>query len=256
MRLPMLVGRRDPVMRAGRRAVGSLLVGALVGAGAALAWYVERPTQYTSTIALEITPATAAIDLNPTGPRLDPVTVDTDALIMVSDDVAVAVAAATGGDPHDVARELSVRARPQSRVLELSYTTDRSADAAREGVTAAAEEYLDQRTRLIIDPVRTYVRQVISAATAVQDAYPSTDDTVSGGQVTLENRLERAQAYQIQLPPPGLVVVSASEPTGRRGTFNVIVVSGALLGALLGFGVGLAWEAAHTSRRASRGGSS
>jgi hypothetical protein len=252
MRLPVLVGERDPVLRAGRRALALMLVGGLVGAAVALGWYVSRPLQYSSTIALELSSVTAAVDLNPTGPQLHPVTVDTDALIMVSDDVATAVARTVGGTPEQTRADLSVRARPQSRVLEITYTTEVSDRAAREGVTSAAEAYLDQRERLIIDPVRTYVGGIIDGTAEIQTEDPASGETVAHGQTALENRLERAQAYQIRLPQPGLVVASATEPAGRRGTFNVVVVSGALLGALLGFGAGLAWEHVRGVRRLAR----
>jgi hypothetical protein len=51
------------------------------------------------------------------------------------------------------------------------------------------------------------------------------------------------------MPQAGTVVASASTPDVRRGTIDVVLMSGAGLGALIGFGIGLLWE-----RRALRRG--
>ena len=187
MRLPTVVGERDPIMRAGARAAVGVVIGAVVGLTVAGALYLSRPVQYSSTVALELTTVTPLVDLNPTGPKIDAVTIDTDAVITASDPVVEAVASASGRDADDVRGALSVRARPLSRVLEITYTTTASAEAAREGVTSAAEAYLDLRERLIIDPVRGYVAGVVSETDQIQQDDLSQDDTLSGGQVALEN---------------------------------------------------------------------
>lgn len=249
MRLPTIVGERDPIMRAGRRAAVAALVGALVGLTIAGLLYASRPMQYSSTVALELTSVAPLVDLNPTGPRIDDVTIDTDAVVTAADPVVVAVASAVGRDREQVRSALSVRARPLSRVLEITYTTTASPDAARDGVTAAAEAYLDLREKLIIAPVRTYVGDVVAATDAVQSDSRLLGEEVSRGQAALERRLERAEAYEIDLPVPGLVIASASVPTARRGIVDVTLMSGALLGALLGFGVGLLWERRSARRR-------
>lgn len=249
MRFPTVVGERDPIMRAGARATAGAVVGALVGLTLAGALYLSRPVQYSSTVALELTTVTPLVDLNPTGPKVSAVTIDTDAVLTASDPVVDAVAATSGRDADDVRPALSVRARPQSHVLEITYTTTESADAAREGVTSAAEAYLDLRERLIIDPVRGYVAAVVSETDTIQQQDLSADDTLSSGQVALENRLERAEAYEVDLPVPGSVLASASLPDARRGTIDVTLMSGALVGALVGFGVGLLWERRTARRR-------
>jgi hypothetical protein len=249
--LPTVVGDRDPIMRAGRRAAVATVIGALVGLAVTSALYLGRPVQYASTVALELTSVAPLVDLNPTGPRLDDVTIDTDAVVTTADPVVDAVAAAVGSDPEDVRSALTVRARPLSRVLEVTYTTTASPDAAREGVTAAAEAYLDLREKLIIDPVRSYVSGVVKATDTVQSDSTIVGDQISRGQAGLELRLERAEAYEINLPLPGAVVASASSPTARRGVVDVALMSGAMLGALLGFVIGLGWErrASHRHRR-------
>jgi hypothetical protein len=250
MRLPVLVGERDPILRAGKLAFLGLLVGAVLGGVVSLAWFETRPLTYASTVALELSPVAPLVDLNPTGPRIDEVTVDTDATLAVSEGVAETVAATTGLELDEVARHLSVRARPLSRVLEVTYTTTISADAAREGATAAAESFLDLRDRLVIDPVRQYLADVSEQTISVQnqnedaraEAEKADDVTVSQGQAALERRLERAQRFEVELPVAGTVVAAASAPSARRGTVDVVLVTGAGLGALLGFAFGLAWE--------------
>ncbi len=246
--LPTIVGDRDPIMRAGRRAVIGVLLGALVGTAAAGAWYLSRPVEYSSTVALELSAAAPLVDLNPVGPKVDDLTVDTDAGMADSDRVVDAVAGETGLTPDQVRDRIAVRARPLSRVLEITYTTPVSPDSARDGATAAAEALLDQREQLIIEPVRAYLSAVelatirIQNANELDDGSPLEDVTVARGQAALETRLERAQGYQVRIPQAGLVVDSASTPDVRRGTIDVILMSGAGLGALIGFGIGLLWE--------------
>ncbi len=259
MRLPVLVGERDPILRAGRLAFVSLLVGAVVGGLVSLAWLETRPLSYDSTVALELSPVAPLVDLNPTGPVINEVTVDTDATLAVSEGVAKAVAATTGLELDEVARHLSVRARPLSRVLEVTYTTTISPDAAREGATAAAESFLDLRDRLVIDPVRQYLAEISEQTITVQNQNENvraeTDAagtvSVSQGQAALERRLERAQRFQVELPVAGTVVAAASAPSARRGTVDVVLVTGVSLGALLGFAAGLAWEWRRRSARRS-----
>lgn len=242
MRLPTIVGERDPIMRAGRRAAVGALVGGLVGLTVTGVLYLSRPVQYSSTVALELSSVTPLVDLNPTGPRVDAVTIDTDAVMTAADPVVTAVAEAVGRDVGDVRTAMSVRARPSSRILEITYTTTASADAAREGVTAAAEAYLDLREQVIIQPVRTYVDGVVAATNEVQSDPLLVGEQVARGQAALERRLERAEAYEIALPVPGSVMASASLPTARRGVVDVALMSGALLGGLIGFALGLLWE--------------
>lgn len=236
-------------MRAGRRAAVGALVGALVGLAVTGALYMSRPVQYSSTVALELTSVAPLVDLNPTGAQIDDITIDTDAVVTAADPVVDAVSAAVGRDPEDVRTALSVRARPLSRVLEITYTTTASPDAAREGVTAAAESYLDLREKLIIEPVRAYVGGVVKATDRVQAESTIDGDLISRGQAALEKRLQRAEAFEIDLPLPGTVIASASVPTARRGIVDVTLMSGALLGALVGFAAGLVWERRSPRRR-------
>ena len=135
-------------------------------------------------------------------------------MVTAADPVVAAVSSAVGRDEGDVRSALSVRARPLSRVLEITYTTTASADAAREGVTAAAEAYLDLREKLIIEPVRAYVGGVVKATDKVQADSTIDGDLISRGQAALERRLQRAEAYEIDLPLPGTVIASASVPDG------------------------------------------
>ncbi len=247
---PTIVGDRDPIMRAGRRAVVGVLVGAVLGTAAAGAWYLSRPVEYSSTVSLELSAVAPLVDLNPVGPTLDDVTIDTDAGLAGSDQVVDAVAGETGLASDRVRDRIAVRARPLSRILEITYTTSASADSARDGATAAAEALLDQREQVIINPVRTYLSGVEKASIETQNSNEDTligssdveGVTVSRGQAALETRLERAQAYQVRMPQAGTVVASASTPDVRRGTIDVILMSGAGLGALIGFFVGLLWE--------------
>lgn len=226
--------------------MAGVVIGGLLGLVCAGGWYMSRPLEYSSTVALELSAVAPLVDLNPVGSHIDDVSVDTDATVAVSDEVVDAVSVVSGLRPESIRDQLSVRARPLSRVLEITYTTTSSADGAREGATAAAESFLDEREQLVIAPVRAYLAQISDATIRVQNANEDdlSADTLDGvvvsrGQAALETRLERAQAYQVRMPQSGTVVASASTPEVRRGTIDVILMSGAGLGALIGFAAGL-----------------
>lgn len=250
MRAPSIVGERDPIMRAGRLAFTALAVGAMVGLLVAGVWFLTRPPMYSSTVVLELSPAAPVVDLAPTGPTVDELTVDTDAGLATSDLVAARVAEALGEPASAAGDPVSVRARQLSRVLEITYTTAEPGERAREGAAASAEVFLELRDQLVIQPVRDYLTTIAAGTIEFQDenegqvqADEQGDVTVSRGQAALENRLQRALREQVALPGPGTVIAAASAPEARRGTVDVVLMSGAGLGAIIGFGVGLVWEA-------------
>ncbi len=243
-------------MRAGRRAFTALTLGAAVGLLVASAWFFTRPLMYSSTVVVELSPSAPVVELSPTGPTIDELTVDTDAALATSEAVAAGVAEALGVSRSAMGEPVSVRARQLSRVLEITYTTPEPGESAREGATAAADVFLDLRDRLVIQPVRDYLDEIAAGTIDAQDenegqvqADENGDVPVSRGQAALESRLQRALREQVALQGPGTVIVAASTPEARRGTLDVVLMSGAGLGAIAGFGVGLIWEA-HVRRRA------
>ncbi|MCU0264570.1 MAG: hypothetical protein MUC45_00410 [Actinomycetia bacterium] len=250
---PLVRGtERDPVLahagQARRPALAGLLVGLLVG----LAVYVLSPAQYRTTVAIELSSVAPMVDLNPAGPRIRDVTIDTDAQLLRADEVVAAVATAEGRDPAAVRAGLTVSARPLSQVLELTYATD-SAAAAQAGAETAAQTFLALREEAVIAPVREYLEASLAATrqpgTEVGD--PDVTGLVPNPSDTEASRA-RAAITKVELAGPGRVIAAPPLPTGAdRGDVIVPVVSGAALGALVGFlvGVGRCWLADRRGRR-------
>ena len=214
--------------------------------------YALLPVHYASTVTLELTAVAPLVDLNPSGARVDELTVDTDALVVESDAVVEAVAEALGGTPGSVRESLSVDARPLTRVLEITYTTTESAEAAREGAAIAAESYLDLREELIIEPVRAYLSGIATATDELEATAPK-DGNVTKGDTALEARRRAAEAHQVVLAGPGSVLQSATAPIEGRGGLAVVLASYAAVGGLLGFGAGLFAEHRERQRALHRG---
>lgn len=244
---PLFRGREsDPVLTHARAARRPAVVGLLVGLLAGLAVFFLSPAQYRATVAIQLTSVAPIVDLNPAGPRIRAVTIDTDAQLLRADPVVAAVAAAEGRDPADVRASMAVSARPLSEVLELTYTAD-SAEAARDGAATAAAAFLDLRDTTVIAPVRGYLQAVLAATR--QPGVVVDDLDVSGlvpNQSETEASRLRAAITDVELSGPGRVIAAPVLPSGaHRGDVIVPLASGAALGALVGFllGVGRCWVA-------------
>lgn len=244
---PLFRGQQDDLVlahagAARRPAAVGLLVGLLVG----LAAFLLSPVQYRATVAIQLTSVAPIVDLNPAGPRIRTVTIDTDAQLLRADPVVAAVAAAESRDPSDVRAAMAVSARPLSEVLELTYSSD-SAEDARDGAATAAAAFLALREQTVIAPVREYLETVLAATR--QPGVVVDDLDVSGlvpNQSETEASRLRAAIAEVELSGPGRVIAAPVLPQGaHRGDLIVLLASGAALGALGGFlfGVGRGWLA-------------
>lgn len=242
---------RDPILAHARPARRPALVGVLVGLLAGLAVYLLSPAQYRTVVAIQLTPVAPIVDLSPNAPRIRTVTIDTDAQLLRADRVVDAVAKAEGRDPADVSASMQITARPLSEVLELTYTSD-SAEAARAGAATAAATFLELREQTVITPVREYLEATLAAtrppAVAVDDQDVS--GLVPNQSATEASRL-RAALTALTLGGPGRVLAAPVLPTqAHRGDAIVPLASGAALGALIGFllGVARSWLAERRRR--------
>jgi hypothetical protein len=217
------------------------LVGAFLGLIAGAGMYVATPPAFTATAVVELAEASPVIDLSPLAARPRLVSVDTDAQIVVSDEVLSAVADATNQPTTVVRRSLVVTARPLTRVIQISYRTA-SAATARAGAQRAAEAFLGERERLFVDPVQAYLTEVDARSQSPdQPAATTPADLSSRAQSRVESWRQRAMAARLEITGAGAVLESARvKAGGSRGNPEVPVVTGACLGALLGVGVALA----------------
>ena len=214
-----------------------MVVGTVAGLLLGTGLYVTSPAVTRATVSVEASRVAAVARMNSqvAPPKL--VTADTDVHLVLSDEVVTAVAQAIGVSPSEVRRNLTVRARAVTRVLEISYT-DPSVARAERAVQVAGEAFLAMRDRLVLQPVRDYLTEVDIATRRVVTGIPQADRAkIEPEDSDSEVLRRRAQAELAALPPPGLVMEDARLTKIRdRGDVEVPLASGAAAGALVGFG--------------------
>ena len=204
-----------------------------MGAIAGMVWLFATPKTYEATIVLELTSVAPQVNITSVGARPDPVTIDTDAQIVMSDAVVDAVTRTSSRDRTDVRNSLDVSAVPLTRVMNITYGAD-SATEAIKGASTAAAAFLDEKERLIVDPVRNYLQSVESRDAQVSGAGGSLSKA-SPDLWELEARSQSAMAAEIRLQGAGEILEAARiTASGDRGDVEVPVVTGTALGALLG----------------------
>lgn len=213
------------------RLVVPVLVGVLLGLLVGFGVHRSNPATWTAQVAVELTGVRDRMDLNPTGTRGNLVSVDTDAQLVRSDAVVLAVALAQQRPEATVRSALEVSARPLSRIMLLSYTA-RSPEAAQDGAVLAARTMLQERDRLYLAPQRSYLDDVVRTTDPID---PELDlETVSGDVPARESLRRQAYAEQIGLQEAGrLVGEHGLTAVADRGDVEVPLTSGAASGALL-----------------------
>jgi hypothetical protein len=236
----------DPILTRGLRG-RSWFFGGLLGLIAGLGIYFQTPPAYTATSVVELASLSPVIDLSPTAAKAQPFTIDSDAQLVADGQVVSAIAAATGQQPSTVRRSLSVSARQVTRILQITYTAS-TPESATAGAQQAAEALLDERKRLLVQPVQDYLTDVLVKTESPQKSLSLTQSTTlltadlsSRAQSRVEGLRDRAIAAQLQSKGEGSVLERARVRVGAdRGDVEVPVVTGACLGALLGVCVGVA----------------
>lgn len=231
-------GGGDPVVAYGLRGWRWALAGLVTGLAAGTAVVLATPPQYAATAAVEVSRVAPIVDPDAPGGDGRPLTIDTDAHIMTSDEVVSAAAQAAGRSPEQVRRAVRISARPLSRVLEITFM-DQSPQVAKAGADSAAAAFLRARERLVVQPVHTYLQSLangVDAANAPDAAAAATAADVA----RLTTREQHAAALAAELPGPGALLENARITSAAdRGNIEVPLASGASLGALLGFTTGL-----------------
>ncbi len=239
--------RRRARPRSGVRAAAPLvLAGLLLGLGAGVALHATTPVQQEATVTLELSSVSPLLDPSPSALAGRPVTVDTDAQILRSDDIVGPVATASGRTPEQVRADLAATARPLTRVLDLHFRTPDAATALA-GAGRAADAFLEVRERLVLAPTLDFLEKVarapLSTTGQVDEPLVDLEGDLSQGLISQE---DRAAALALELPTAGTVLqaprITAADD---RGDAEVPVASGAALGALLGFAL---WWSRRTRR--------
>lgn len=234
---------------------------AVTGLLLGFAWSTTQPTVYAATSSVVLTPVPKYV--LPTGVGLVPpeVSIDTDAQLLYSPVVLDKVADALGIDPGSAMDHLAVTATANSHALHITATASSpelaatAANAAVEGLTRVRRDTLGS---LRLDQVRllrlwtTDQEDLLAQAPGVGAVIPAVDDLfaqVLELQTSLDE-LEEARATPVQ-------VIDPATPPRRavRSNIEVPLVSGLMLGALLGCLTGAARERRAVSVLSTRGSS-
>lgn len=229
----------DVILTRGLRGRTWLVCG-LLGLMAGVGVYFATPPAYTATSVVELASVSPVIDLSPTAAKPMLFTIDSDAQIVADGQVVAEIAKITNQSPAVVRRSLSVSARQLTRVLQITYTAP-SREVATAGAQGAADAFLAERTRLVVDPVKGYLAAVFDkTGSPLKSATLTTADLSSRAQSRVEGWRQRAIAAQLQSKGAGKVLERARvRAGGDKGDVEVPVVTGLCLGALLGVGVAL-----------------
>lgn len=233
-----------------RRRWRLVCAGVLGGVVLAAAAVLGLPSHYTSTAAVQVWPSGMAEFTGEDSGRLSgEVNLDTEAQVLVSDQVSSTVARALArGGPAPATEELRERVEvsvpPNSSVLEISYS-DTTPEAARAGAQAYADAYLELRRERIEDLVGTHLEALREEQ---EERYGELAAATGEGLLAGEARTEALSAQIAGLGEalgplsalaetvePGRVITPAGLPQEASRPVPVLwLAGGAALGLLAG----------------------
>ncbi|PDP89200.1 lipopolysaccharide biosynthesis protein [Glycomyces fuscus] len=236
------------LLRRRRRFVGAGVLGGLALAAAAV---IGLPAAYTSVSAVQVQPSGMAEFTGERSGRLTgEVNLDTEAQVLLSDDVSSAVAgtlAEGGAGPsvEELRERVEVSVPPNSSVLEISYSAG-SPEAARAGAQAYADAYLELRRERVEGLIDSHLealrgeqeaRYEALAEAAAESPEPGADARVEAlrAEITeLGNGISPLSALA-ETVEPGRVITPAGLPERASSPVPALwLVGGAALGLVAG----------------------
>ncbi len=225
--LPRLSDYSRHVRRYWRRFALLSLIGALIGA----AVFFSIPTRFNATTRLALSPQNTYLSLSSTPEKQPLVTLDTTAQLAKSDLAIETVADAMDVTPEEVRKDLTIAAKPGSRVLIVQIRAD-TKDQARAGAHAETEMITKLQAEtfaLSRDRVRVLKNRVTTLESQAQeslaDGLPSS--TLFESVRILEQSLDRAIATN---NTDSQVIMRATVLEYRPGQAEVFVLSGLTIG--------------------------
>jgi Mrp family chromosome partitioning ATPase len=231
-----------------------VILGLIVGVGAALAYLHWAPQQYSATTAVLVTPIQ---DPSSATTRNGDINLDTEAQLVTSGDTATAAAVNIGQPQADadlIAGNVSVTVPPNTDILDIAYTA-RTASAAQRGSMAFAQAYLSQRQQSAAasldaqikavqaqtEQVNAQLQQVIQAGAALDpssSARARNDAQASALNSQLATLGSQQNNLRATIVSPGRILTAAALPTSPSSPNPIITLAaGVVLGLILGFGV-------------------
>jgi Chain length determinant protein len=239
-------------------------IGVALGVALGLAAAALVHHDYTSTASVVVTPTGVQQDVNNANGRTqDEINLDTEAQIVKSDAVAARVRRALHARASlaTIERRASVTVPANTTVLRISYTAESPRRAAA-GAQAFATAYLAVRASTAARLLRSQEAAVRKQIASVADELALRNAQTSG--TTRRERSLRALRYRAlaaesaalarqlstrstTVVTPGRVIAGATTPSGGAGrTWLLFVLSGAMIGLLLGAGGAVARDRTDT----------
>jgi len=236
-----------------RRRWWVVVLGVLLGIGAALAFTAAQPTTYDSTTSVLVQSAAAS---GPTGstttPRSD-INMETEATLVASEQVATGARdlLKTKTSPTDLLAQLSTVIPPNSQVLQITYS-DATATSAQAGAQAFAQAYLGYRSgeaKKALDAANTSLKgDLVQAQADLKTAtdkiaalpansadriYAEAQRTILAN--TISTLAARQSALDATLPIAGQVISAADRPDSPSSPVVALnLAAGIVVGLLLG----------------------
>lgn len=196
---------------------------------------VQARPAFSSTVEILIAPAPVyldpvtdqSVDPTDTGVVPRPITIDTEATLLLSDRSIERASRETSIPADELRRSVSITAPPNSLVLVLSLRAA-TADTAESGVYAVARSYLEERNAFLAHRREALISQLRDALQGLDGTDPETLGTRAHLNAAMAELLGTAQ-----IPSR---IVSATPARMSRGQVEVPASSGAALGLLAGVG--------------------
>ncbi len=236
-----------------RRHRGLLVLCVAGGLLAGFGWATSQPSSYTATASVVLAPVPVYV-IPADGGLLPPeVSIDTDAQLLQSPDVLAAIARETGQSSSDARDQLRVTATPHSYVLHLHVTAE-SAEAAARAADAGAAALVEVRRDSLGALGNGQLRQLRLYVATQEDllAREQVRRLVLPGQDELFAEVEELRAGLRELEEaretPAQVGGRADVPVRPdHANTEVPATSGAMLGLLAGWLLGMARDRARTA---------
>lgn len=235
-----------------RRRWRLVCAGVLSGLVLATAAVFGLPSTYTSIAAVQVQPTGMGEFTGERSGRLaGEVNLDTEAQVLVSDQVSSAVAQTLAGTgtaltTRELREHVDVSVPPNSNVLEISYSAT-SPEGARAGAEAYADAYLDLRRTQVDDLIGSHLEalrdeqeqryEALAEVAFETPSLPGTDVRVEALHqeiAELGNEISPLSALR-ETVEPGRVITPADLPEGPSNPVPALwLVSGAALGLVAG----------------------
>lgn len=241
-----------------------ILICGLLGLFAAYGFLSLRPAAYTSQTSILVSPTGVDEPVAVSGARTGgPLNMDTEAQIVLSDDVLTrAKAALQSSEPVQMLRgRVTVNVPPNTEILTIGFVTADQASSAL-GSTAVAKAYLAARDELAKKILIARTVALENQSTALQQQLVAAEAAVAGTSPTSPERPSAdAQRSRVQSDlassdselsalkriqvTPGQIVALPTTPTSDRKTIVLVsLFSGPFAGLLVGLGLALVLQRA------------